>query len=108
MKKGRPGTLVTVLCRQQDAEQMAALIFKYTSTIGIRTNPVSRYVLERRTEVLETPYGSVRNKVSSGYGVYREKYEYEDLARIARNEGISIAEARRAVSDYRKDSADLK
>ena len=44
-------------------------------------------------ETVDTPYGPVRKKVSSGYGVRREKFEYEDLARIARVENLSLSEA---------------
>ena len=54
---------------------------------------MKRYVLDRRTVTLDTPCGEVRKKVSSGYGVTKEKYEYEDLARIAKDRGISLREA---------------
>ena len=52
-----------------------------------------RYVLDRMVTELETPYGVVRRKDSSGYGIARSKYEYEDLSRIAREKGIAIADA---------------
>lgn len=92
MKKSRPGVLLTVLCRQAQKENLLRLIFRYTTTLGIREFPCERYTLNRRVETVETPYGSVRKKVSSGYGVHREKYEYEDLARIARERGCSLSE----------------
>ena len=47
---------------------------------------------------VQTPYGEVQKKISSGYGVTREKYEYEDLARIAREQGISLAEVRKSIA----------
>ena len=97
MKKNRPGTLIKVICGEDDADAMAALIFKYTSTIGIRKYPIERYVLNRRIEEIETPYGPVRRKTSTGYGVTRVKYEYSDLARIAAERGISMEEARALV-----------
>ena len=53
---------------------------------------MNRYVLDRRIDSVETPYGTMTCKVSSGYGVSRKKYEYEDLARIAKEKGISIEE----------------
>jgi len=93
MKKSRPGILFCVICREQDREKMVSLIFRYTTTIGIREARMHRYVLDRSVTTLETPYGAVRRKDSSGYGVTRSKYEYEDLARIAEENGISIAEA---------------
>ncbi len=60
-----------------------------------------RYTLERHTETIDTPYGPVRCKISEGYGTERRKYEYEDLARIAEERKISLAEAE-ALADERK------
>ena len=54
-----------------------------------------RYVLDRKLETVQTPYGDVRRKVSSGYGVSRVKYEYDDLSRIAKEHNISLDEVRR-------------
>lgn len=48
---------------------------------------------------MQTPYGEVRRKVSSGYGVSRVKYEHDDLARIAKEQNISLDEARRKVEE---------
>ena len=53
-----------------------------------------RYVLKRNLESVETPYGPVQVKQSTGYGVSRQKYEFEDLARIAREQGLSLDEVR--------------
>ena len=94
MKKDRPGILLSVLCRAGDRETMARLIFRHTTTLGIRESLQSRYTLERRTQTLSTPYGAVRQKISSGYGVQRQKAEYEDIAAIAREQGLSIAQVR--------------
>lgn len=104
MKKGRPAALMTVMVPDEKAEKerMLHLIFKYTSTIGIRELISERYVLEREEKSADTPYGTVRYKAVSGYGVSRSKPEYEDLARIAVERGISIAEARELVKDYIK------
>ncbi len=95
MKKSRPGTLLRVMCKEQDREKMLRLIFQYTSTIGVRETPTHRYILDRRIETVETPYGEVRRKISSGYGVSRAKYEYEDLAQIAREQALSIEEVKK-------------
>lgn len=101
MKKGRPATLLTVMCADEEAEKerFIGLIFKYTTTIGIRELISERNILERVEKTLDTPYGPVRVKVVSGYGVKRSKIEYEDLARIAKAQDISIAEARKLVSE---------
>lgn len=92
MKKSRPGIVLTVLCREEDKEQFVHLIFKHTTTLGIREKYCNRYTLERKTETVNTPYGQVRRKVSSGYGVSRSKYEYDDLAKAAKASNLSILE----------------
>lgn len=84
MKKHRPGVLLTVLCTPQQREAMVRQLFQCTTTLGIREELCRRYTLKRRSETLDTPYGPLRRKISSGYGVTRQKPEYEDLARIAR------------------------
>ncbi|MBR6425830.1 MAG: nickel pincer cofactor biosynthesis protein LarC [Oscillospiraceae bacterium] len=99
MKKSRPGTLLTVLCSPEDRQRMAELLLRYTTTIGVRESLKSRYVLARSIETLDTPYGPVRIKRSEGYGVIREKLEYEDLARIAREQGVSLREAEKLVKE---------
>ena len=94
MKKSRPGTLLTCMCRCNDKEKMVSLIFKHTTTLGIRESISRRYTLTRTMKEHETPYGVVREKVSEGYGVCRGKLEYEDLAKIAREQGMSLEEVK--------------
>lgn len=90
MKKSRPGILINVMCRENDKKTIIQTIFKHTTTIGIRENMLRRYVLDRHMETVETAYGSVRCKVSSGYGVERKKYEYEDISSIAKENNLSM------------------
>lgn len=90
MKKSRPGILLTVLCKEADKEKLVSLIFKHTTTLGIREKFCTRYTLRRKVENVDTPYGVIRKKVSAGYGVRRSKYEYEDLAKAARANDLSI------------------
>ena len=92
MKKSRPGILFTVLCRQEDRVRMTELIFRHTSTIGIRETLKKRVILERSIESVSTKYGEIRKKTSRGYGVTREKFEYEDIAKIAEKNGLSLDE----------------
>lgn len=92
MKKSRPGIVLHVMCAESMKDKMVELIFKHTTTIGIRENISRRYTLARSIQKIQTPYGEVRKKISEGYGVAREKYEYADLARIARERGMSIRE----------------
>lgn len=106
MKKGRPATLLTVMCSDTDEEKerFVRLIFRYTSTIGIREVISERYILDRSEKTIRTPYGDVRFKTVSGYGTERSKPEYEDLARIAREQSVSLAEARSLVLESLSNS----
>ena len=90
MKKSRPGVLLRVLCSPERREDMLELLFRHTSTIGIREYETRRYVLRRTETQVSTPWGPVRRKDVNGYGVQRAKYEYEDLAGIAREQGLSL------------------
>ena len=92
MKKSRPGTLIRVLCSEALKESLISTIFKFTSTAGIRETKVTRSVLDRSFTEVETPYGKIRRKDYFGYGVSRYKYEYDDLARIASENNLSIDE----------------
>ena len=92
MKKCRPGILLTVLCRESDREKLVQCLFRHTTTLGIRETLCQRHTLARYVEHVETPWGQVRKKVSTGQGIYREKYEYEDLARLAKEHGVSLQE----------------
>lgn len=92
MKKSRPGNLLCVMCRESNKEKILSTIFKHTTTLGVRENISKRYFLDRKIETVKTEFGDVRIKKAEGYGVKRAKYEYEDLAAIARKTGLSIEE----------------
>ena len=92
MKKSRPGTLIRVICKEELKNNLIQSIFQHTSTAGIRETKMVRSILKRTVSEIETPYGLIRRKDYSGYGVHRSKYEYEDLAKIARTQNLSIAE----------------
>ena len=92
MKKSRAGNLLCVLCRENVKDKILKIIFKHTTTLGVRENISNRYVLERTIETLKTEFGDVRIKRAEGYGVKREKLEYEDLAAISRKTGLSFDE----------------
>lgn len=97
MKKSRPGVKLTCMCREKQREQMLECIFKHTTTLGVREYACKRYELGRSEKAVRTLDGEVRVKISSGYGVVREKAEYEDLAALARKSGKTIAQIRSAV-----------
>ncbi len=98
MKKSRPGILLSVLCQEKEKAKIIRLIFQHTTTLGIRENISRRYILSRDVKNIKTELGDVRVKMSSGYGVVREKFEYEDIARIAREQGISLADVTKLIS----------
>lgn len=97
MKKSRPGTLLRAICPPDKREAVVSAFFRHTTTLGVRETQTRRYVMDRHIEQRHTPLGTVRVKCADGYGVTREKIEYEDLARIARERGLSLAQAQAAV-----------
>lgn len=97
MKKNRPGILLTCMCRPLDREKMVELLFRHTTTLGVRESAFRRYTLSRESKTIQTPDGDIRVKVSTGYGVTREKPEFDDLAKIARKTGKSLSELQRSI-----------
>lgn len=97
MKKNRPGTMLTCLCDEESREKFLWLIFKHTSTIGVREHISKRYVLNREIVEKETKYGKIKIKKSEGYGTKREKPEYNDLTRLAAENDTSIAEIKKEI-----------
>ena len=97
MKKSRPGVLLSVVCLPEDADGLAAVMMKYTSTLGIRRQDLSRYTLLRGIETVGTPYGEVRVKRASGMGVERAKPEYDDLAALAEMHGVPLETIRKEI-----------
>ena len=97
MKKSRPGVLLSVVCLPEDADGLAAVMMKYTSTLGIRRQDLSRYTLLRGIETVGTPYGEVRVKRASGMGVERAKPEYDDLAALAEKHGVPLETIRKEI-----------
>lgn len=98
MKKNRPGILLHCLCVPEDKERFIALLFAHTTTRGLRFLEYDRAKLTASFEECNTPYGKVRRKVNTGYGVTRCKYEFEDLKRIAAEQGISLSQVRELLS----------
>lgn len=94
MKKGRQGIVLNCICAPDKREHLARLIFKHTTTLGIRERVCGRYTMERSVEKTATEYGTVRIKTASGWGAERSKPEFDDIAAIARERGMSLAELR--------------
>lgn len=91
MKKNRPGTLLTVLCKPEDAGKLTQLIFTETTTLGVRRREEVRQILARRWENVRTPWGEVRIKIASMNGtVTNYAPEYEDCRRIAAEHHVPL------------------
>jgi uncharacterized protein (DUF111 family) len=101
MKKNRPGTLLTVLCKPQDTNSLMTLIFAETTTFGARTYRAQRRVLPREWVSVATDFGDVRMKVSRVNGrILHVAPEFEDCRRLAAEKDVPlqrvIAEAMRS------------
>lgn len=94
MKKSRPGSLLTVICEQIHRDKLVEIILQETTTLGIRYYPVSRVKLERRIEIMNTPWGDVRIKIGlqKDGTVLNIKPEYEDCRRIAEKSSMPLKE----------------
>ena len=88
MKKGRPAWALTVLCRPADEERLAKSVLRETSTLGVRVRRCERYTLAPSLRTVETAYGPMAVKVGQGFGFRREKPEYRDVARAAKDHSL--------------------
>lgn len=93
MKKNRPGILITIICKEEKVPEITDLIFKETTTIGIRCRTDRRYELERDIKKVKTKYGTIRLKCSAYDGnVTQVSAEYEDCLRAAKKFDIPLKE----------------
>jgi uncharacterized protein (TIGR00299 family) protein len=91
MKKGRPGAVLTVLSKPEDADRLSKLIFAETTTLGVRRREEMRQVLARRWETVETPWGPVRIKIASMNGtISNYAPEYEDCRAVAEKHHVPL------------------
>ncbi|MEX2168155.1 MAG: nickel pincer cofactor biosynthesis protein LarC [Pirellulales bacterium] len=97
MKKGRPGVLLAVQSRPADADALESILFRETTTLGVRRQTLARHVLPREAAEVQTPWGPVRGIVATlPDGARRFSPEYEDCRRIATERAISLAEVQAA------------
>jgi hypothetical protein len=103
MKKNRPGTLLTVVALPGQRARMIDIIFRETTTIGLRHVDVDRECLERTFVTVDTPVGAVRIKIASRKGqIMNAVPEFEDCATLAGAAGLSVKEVQAlAVQAYR-------
>ncbi len=91
MKKSRPAHILSIVTRVEDLDAIKRLVFKETTTLGIRGSKVTRSILKREIKEVELPYGKVRVKISGGPGgVSNISPEYEDCKRLALETGVPL------------------
>ena len=96
MKKSRLGVLLTAICHPEFQDACEAVIFRETTTLGIRRSTQERTILHREIQKVQTEYGEVQIKVAkSGQTIANVQPEYEDCASIARVKNISWREVHR-------------
>ncbi len=94
MKKNRPAYKLSVITKRINIKSMAKLIFKHTTSIGVRFTKYRRFEMDRTFEDIDTKYGKVTKKILKYEDIEKESYEYEDLKKIATENNISIEEVR--------------
>ena len=108
MKKSRPGTLLSVLCSADKKNELLDIIFKETTTIGMRFHNVGRVTMKREMGQVQTRYGRVRVKVSSfGDSITRDMPEYEDCRRLALDAKVPLTEIMKEVSGSARQNKGL-
>jgi len=106
MKKNRPGVLLTLLCAPDDRERLAALVFRETTTLGLRYREENRVVLRREHVTVETAYGPVRIKVARDEAgqVVNSAPEFDDCRAAAGRHGVAVREVQTAaLAAYAKE-----
>lgn len=90
MKKNRPATKLTVLSSMKDIDKIAELLFRETTTLGVRINQTERIVMDRKTEIKDTEFGLIRMKMASYKDIRKASPEYEDCVKAAKKTGIPL------------------
>lgn len=97
MKKNRPGQALSLLCKKEDLPKMEDLIFRESTSLGFRYRPVQRKVLERSLETFQSSLGLVGVKKTD----FSLSFEFEDLKKISRDQGLTLLETRKRIErDY--------
>jgi hypothetical protein len=106
MKKGRPGTLITVLCNPPESAKFEQLLLAETSTLGLRIRQDRRVCLERKHLSVRTPYGPIRMKVGTQGGEERNAApEFEDCRAAAAQHGVPLKQVQQAAMAAYRSSA---
>jgi uncharacterized protein (TIGR00299 family) protein len=104
-KKGRLGCVLSILAKPEKRDELTAIIFKHSTTLGIRWKEWNRSVLERETRDISTEFGIVREKIATLEGKpIRSKLEHEDLGRIACENNLSLSELKTLIRKHNVES----
>ena len=104
MKKGRLGHLLTALAKEKEKNAVAKAVLRHTTTRGVRISQKNRMTLESKTEKVQTRYGEIDMKISSGHGILRVKPEYESVALAAKTQGVTFGEVQKeATLNFREN-----
>jgi uncharacterized protein (TIGR00299 family) protein len=107
MKKNRPGTLLTILAKPEQRQELMAIVFRETTTIGVRYHAVTRERLDREMISVNTPHGPIRFKVARfGGNVVNAAPEFDDCQRIALARGIPVKDVQAVASKAYLDQKD--
>ena len=90
--QGRAGHILYVMAKPEMAEDIAKAVLKHTRTNGVRMHDCRRMKLSYEFKTVSTPYGDVRMKCATGYGVQRAKPEYDDVAALAKENNVPFYE----------------
>jgi len=100
MKKNRPGLGLEILCRPEDVRRLARLLFRESTTLGLRVRNEERWVLDRELVTVSTPYGDVRMKTARlPGGGEKASPEYEDCAKLAERGGVALMDIDQAARE---------
>lgn len=94
MKRGRPGQIVKIISRHDRIQKVSEILFRESTTIGVRYYEVNRFILRRKQKIASTRYGDIRVKIvdEPKLGIKRAKPEYEDCRTAANRHGVSLRE----------------
>ncbi|GAK00131.1 LOW QUALITY PROTEIN: hypothetical protein JCM19055_3203 [Geomicrobium sp. JCM 19055] len=106
MKKNRPGVLITVISKPEQAQVVEHTLLKETSTLGVRQTTATRNPMKRSMETLDTPLGAINVKhASTADGIVKRSYEYEDLKRAANEHHLSLQQVIEATYDWERENS---
>jgi uncharacterized protein (TIGR00299 family) protein len=91
MKKNRPATMLSCLCTEETRDALSKLMLEHTTTLGVRIAMCSRNTLSREMDTVQTEYGPIRVKRARGFGIVRNKPEYDDVQAAAKRNGVPFA-----------------